>query len=31
MMEKLDKQGSRSKGDKSSGTLIDSQSAEKRL
>lgn len=31
MMEKLDEQGSRSKGDKSSGTLSDSQSAEKRL
>ena len=31
MMEKLDEQGSRNKGDKSSGTLSDSQSAEKRL
>ncbi len=31
MMKKLDEQGSRSKGDKSSGTLSDSQSAEKRL
>ena len=31
MMEKLDEQGSQSKGDKSSGTLSDSQSAEKRL
>jgi hypothetical protein len=31
MMEKLDEQGSRSKGDKSSDTLSDRQSVEKRL